>query len=342
VAHNPVGGALVGAAAGFEAGGLPGAAVSLVVSTISAFRKPSRPPLFPPFRMDLWRRFQEGFRPHFRAIGRASIEHQESIKEFGIATPARNFLPPAQDRRGLLIINEVFFTLTNERAQNLLNSLAAGQIQITNGRFETTLPTIEQDTPDPETLATPSGGKPMVAKINRGNFNEGMGNELETNLTNFELGSLVNPVLDIARFLPREDISGPADQHFTDQTVVASTNSTGLRISADTAKGRKIYIRRGHLTLSPNGPSVPEYHIVAGSAIKGVDIPVTKMHFEVLRQSSSLGLGSAVLDLEFGEFTPRQGEDYLIRILNGVGATIRWSGCVEAFFLPIGVNGSKC
>jgi len=342
LSHNPVQGAILGAATGFEAAGLPGAAIAILTSTIAAFRKEKRPPPFPPVRMAIWRRWQGAFRPHVRTIGKAWVN------EFNL-TAERQFRSDITtwNRKGLWIIDDSFFQLSNHDAEAILAAMGAGLVTV-EGQ-DLVLVSSNENVPVITTPAevlpqsiTPGGKTMVIEKINRGNFNEGLGNELETPQKNFELGALVNPTIDIGRYLPVDPVEGAADQFFSDISVLLSTSVTGLRISADTKPGRVIFIRRAHLSVSPSSASTPTYRFFAGAARKGEDTVETKMHFEVLRRSATPGIAATIVDLEIGNFAVPLGKDYLMRMDNLVGGGIRMSGSVEGYFLDKGVNGSKC
>jgi len=184
----------------------------------------------------------------------------------------------------------------------------------------------------------------MVAAINRGNFNEGLGNELETSLESFELGALVNPTLDIGRFIPVEQVvgSGKAFAPITNHPL--GTQVTVIRIAMEDSLIKKgsIYIRKVRAQVCPNSAAlVPTYTIAAGAARVGTDTIIEKVHFN-LERSGLLAIGDTIVEQEFSEFSVPRGMDYIIRIFAVAVATIRDSFAVEAVYLPPGVNGSKC
>jgi len=316
VAHNPVGQALAGAAAGFEAGGIPGAAAAIVVSTISAFRRPSRPPLFEPFRMALWGRFKVAFRPHFRAIGKASIDHSESIKEFGIATPAIALGIGAQDRRGINIVDEVFFTLSNHQAQAIIDGLAGGSLAVEGGELE--LVSSPGAIAPPKLLAPgqlpplPTEGQMLDAK-----FTPGMDREL--GLQEGEPPAVdpgIKRTIDLARWLVPEEIFGTGTQFF-DATVAGAALFTLCRISAK--PGKIIGIYNANLLVTQQGGAVNNRFQLKAGTVKTKDPGDTSGTY--IRQHGQLRVFTTVgvtdnptreSQKSLGPYVVNGGQDYVV------------------------------
>jgi len=331
VAHNPVGQALQGATTGFIEGGIPGAAAALVVSTIAAFRRPSRPPLFPPFRMALWARFQEAFRPHFRAIGEASIAHTESLKEFGIASPASLFLAPAQNRRGINIIDEVFFTLSNERAQAMIDGLAGGSLVVEGGELGLAPGELPQ---------LPTEG--MMPEHIDAKFSPGMDRELGTQeAAPPSLDPGIKRVIDLSRWLIPEEIIGTGNQ-FVDATFAGVAEFNILRISAK--PGKIIGIYNTNLFVATESATLSKKFILqAGTVItKGVGTTAAvwvRQHggMRVAVESGVTDNPTRELERNLGPYVVGGGMDYVIGFNAQAAVNYRVNVAVMGYYFDEGM-----
>jgi len=355
VSHSPVATAIVAGAEGFATGGIEGAFTAIGTQAIAAFTR-NRPPLFGAAKEAIGDRWQTAIRPFITETGRLAIKAQIDEALGGIGFIRAESKRPqieaqirsrfrndnvAWNRRGARIWINVFAQLSISEIETFLDRVESGAVVLRRDQPQVEQ-IVEQGAPDPETLA-PVGEKPMVSKIDRADFNQGLQGEiLSQGPSPDQISQMLIPTLEIGRYLPQDAVADAANQFFSDVAVALSTNVTGLRISAEAKKGKAIYIRRGHLSITPNSFATSQYRFFAGAARKGEDTVETKMHFEVLRKSSGLGIDSGIADIEFGGFSVPLGKDYLMRMENLPGGAIRMSGSVEAFFIPIGVNGSKC
>jgi len=349
VSHNPVGQTIGGALeAGLTGGGIPGVALAVISGAIRAFGSSRPRQVVDPVRIALLVRYRAQLRPHIQAIGRAFVD---AINTDGSGRTLRNDATQ-WIRSGVSIIDSSFAPLSHHEATTIVEALESGRLEVIGGQVVLS-PTLLVPAPAPApasdlpaNLGPPStkpGGKPMVERIDRGNFMEGLGNELVTKkIPPQELSSIVVPTLDLSRFLSVEQVVDSGIQFLSPATVLASTNKNVIRIPGRT-NGETIFIRRGFLSVSPSGGAGVPFYSVRGSATNaGANTIVKKLHFEAIRRTVSMTVGDAIVERELGEFSIPSGLDYLIRLENGAGATVTVTANVEAFYLKKGVNGSKC
>jgi len=182
----------------------------------------------------------------------------------------------------------------------------------------------------------------MVEKIDRSTYGQGMGNEILTRTIPKVLSPSIVATIDIGRFLKAEQVEGANIAFILEGIVVASSNKTMIRIPVK--EGKTIYVRGGSFSVTPSdGANVPDYRIIAGSVLPSAGTTIVKkLHWSRLRRTTSMTIGAAISEGQFGEFAVPQGLEYIIRIENGVGSEVTGTASVEAFYLPVGVNGSKC
>jgi len=347
MSHNPVGQVIGAGIEGGLQGGIEGAITGIVLSTIALVGSDTTiDRIFPAGtpKGDLELRYWAVMRPHAAEIGKLWMDRRfgEGVGRFAQSgAPIPNSRRLGQEgRRGVRVIAKIF----NESGFHELQSLT---VQLEGGAALFAPAATPVSTPEALPVSPEDGGKPVViAKVKSGNINEGLGSEFDTDLSGFEMGSLINPTLDVGRFIKLEQVVGKDKAFKSNFTVPLGTTSTLLRVDvadALNAKGGTVFVRRATFSVSPNaGVTVPSYRLFAGAARTGSTTIVSKLHYEVIRKNISASLDSTYADGERGSFSTPTGFDYICVLITDAPAAVRVSVGIEAVFLPPGVNGSKC
>jgi len=342
VALTPEGLATAGAQ-GFITGGIPGAIQGVALAAVANFAAAARSPRvisFPPghpkepLQAPYWlvmRQFQG-------ALGQAVVDDK-----FGNLSPAEFARIPDKafdvGRFGGIVIQQIFNQATVEQIKSVINQPA--EVILETRRVLEGGDPLSQISQEENMVFNPATGTEQPPeRVDRGRYNEGLENELVSKPLAKALAPSIVPTIEIGRFIVHPQVVGNIVAFAANVLVASGGITTLIRIPAK--KNRVTYIRRAHFTVSPDGGGIPQYELRGNAAAAASSGIVNKLHFQVLRQSSSLTVGESLADGEVGEFTVPLDLDYIIHLINAVGGPIRVGVNVEGFFIPKGVVGSYC
>jgi len=347
VALTPEGLAQVGTT-GFVSGGIPGAIAAVAgaaVANFAAAASSGRVVDFPsghpkePLQAPYWQvmtQFQGALGKIATEQRLAKLDPQERARRRNDAS--------VWGRAGGAVITQIFREATVEQIKSIIalssESVAATRIRLEGG-------------PDPasqeeeamvfgRSIRNPvTGVDQPPERVDRGRYNEGLGNELVSQPVAKALAPSIVPVIDIARYLPAEEIVGTSVAFRQEVVINAVVSVTMLRIPVRADKN--IFIRSGTITITPSAIGlIPTYRAQGTAVDPTTNTPTKKMHWISLRRTASQSLAGSLLDLVFGQFAVPRGLEYIIRIENSVGAQITAGCAVEAVYIPIGLEGGKC
>jgi len=335
-------GLVAAGASGFAAGGIPGAIASVAGAAVANFARASgsarvvsfppghpKEPLQAPYFL-VMRQFQG-------VLGQMVID-----QKFGHLSPSELARIPDKafdvGRFGGIVIQLIFNAATVDQIKAVIGTPAETVVE-TRRILEGGDPRQE----DEEMVFNPvTGVDQPPERVDRGRYNEGLGNELVSQPVAKSLAPSIVPTIEIGRYIQHPMVLGINRAFVSNVLVPVSTTTTFIRIPAADAGDGFIYVRRVRYSLSADEVTSPNYTLTANASGPSSTGIISKMHFQAIRDTSGFTVGEASSEKEYGEFTVPQGLDYVIHIVNLAAAALRIGIGVEAFFVPNGVNGSYC
>lgn len=318
-------------AAGFVAGGVPGAAAAVAAAVVGSFFRPKDPLTFagtPKESLEIpWFNL---LRPQFELLGREWISFRFQSGERIIRDDQ-----VARRRAGELVAREMFFRLPVSSINEILQS----GTELPTAQLSDTSTVLEEDV---MVFNPVTGIDQPPERVDRGRYNEGLGNELVSQPQAKALAPSIVPVIELGRYINHPQVQGATRAYSFNTLIIAGGTTTLIRIPGDDADGGTIYVKNASWTISPSTGVSATYQLHANAARPASTAPVHKMHFQVLRQTTGLSVDGSLSDGQAGEFSVPIGLDYVVVIVNGAPTAIRIGINVEAFFIPKGVVGSHC
>jgi len=314
---------LAAGVSGAAAGGVPGA-IAAVASTailnftgsqgrIPTFAGTPKGPLEIPFR--------EKIAPFLQALGReAAASSGRTISSTNLSVIQRE-----ERRFGFIIASQIFNNATVAQLREFIGFTPAPLVAS---------PTL---TEVPGMVMNPvTGVEQEPERVDRGRYNEGLGNEFVSQPQAKALAPMIVPTIELTEMVVHERVVGGAVQRRNSLFVVAP-EATILTIPAK--DGFHVWIKSAQVNLSPFGAVLAAWHIQAYAVTPGTTAQLIN-HFRSERNNTALAFGDVILEQVYPSFDVTQGRDYIVRfeVINGI---VQLKLNIDAYYVPIGVNGRQ-
>lgn len=338
MALTPEGLAVAGAQ-GFITGGIPGAIQGVALAAISNFAAAVRSPRILQFagtpKEPLEQPYWAVMRQLLRSLGKRAVEARIATIPEGLRSRERND-QVVWDRAGNLIVREIFEKATVQQIQSVIGQSAETVLE-TRRILEGGSPIVQEESMV-QNVAT--GVEAVPERVDRGRYEEGLGNELVTQPQPKALSPFISPVIEIGRYIQHARVQGPAIQRQNSNRPAGPTPLTTI-VSIPAKRNRQIYVRSIQVQAAPNGAGVPLWALRGVAQLTGTSTLILT-HWQVERRDAGFTLEGATFNGSFGSFTVPQGMDYGIRSESFAIPTWRINLNIDAEYIPIGVNGSFC
>ncbi len=328
-------GLVVAGASGAATAGVPGAIAAVALTVLQSFNRTKAPDRFAgtpkePLEIPFW----NVMRQFIGDLGRLSVERDASGST--LTDVQKKMIP----RRGGLIVAQIFERATVAEIRALLDLPSETVLGIRGSLEGSTFLDTGMKEGDVVVMNPVTGIEQPPERVDRGRYNEGLGNEFVSQPQSKALAPSIVPVIELGRYIQAERVQGNQIQRRYSVFAGIMILTDILRIVGKPDK--QIYIRSVNVSVVPNLTSAtPEYEIRAFSTAPSVST-IQIGHYRYIRNDPALTRDGATVEAIAPAFTVPNGQDYVntLEIFNIQNLAVRIS--IDASYIPIGVNGSQC